>query len=61
MIYNLNIVFNEAFLIYIIGLIQVKEEGWPGFSEGWQGGSEEFPEGKARGKSRNYEIMKLRN
>ena len=26
-----------------IGLIQVKEEGWTGFSEGWQG--------KARGKS----------
>ena len=34
------------------GLIQVKEEGWTGFSEGWQGCSEGFSEGKARGKSR---------
>ena len=25
-----------------IGLIQVKEEGWTGFSEGWQGCSEGF-------------------
>ena len=33
------------------GLIQVKEEGWSGFSEGWQGCSEGFPEGEARGKS----------
>ena len=33
------------------GLIQVKEEGWTGFSEGWQGCSEGFPKGKARGKS----------
>ena len=33
------------------GLIQVKEEGWTGFSEGWQGCSEGFPEGEARGKS----------
>ena len=31
--------------IYDIGLIQVKEEGWTGFSEGWQGCSEGFPEG----------------
>ena len=30
-------------------LIQVKEEGWTGFSEGWQGCSEGFPEGKAQG------------
>ena len=29
------------------GLIQVKEEGWTGFSEGWQGCSEGFHEGKA--------------
>ena len=29
------------------GLIQVKEEGWAGFSEGWQGCSEGFPEGEA--------------
>ena len=34
------------------GLIQVKEEGWRGFSEGWQGCSEGFPECEARGKSR---------
>ena len=34
------------------GLIQVKEEGWAGFSKGWQGFSEGFSEGKARGKSR---------
>ena len=33
-------------------LIQVKEEGWTGFSEGWQGCSDEFPEGQAQGKSR---------
>ena len=26
-----------------IGLIQVKEEGWTGFSEGWQGCSSGFP------------------
>ena len=26
------------------GLIQVKEEGWTGFSEGWQGCSEGFIE-----------------
>ena len=32
-------------------LIQVKEEGWTGFSEGWHGGSKGFPESKARGKS----------
>ena len=30
------------------GLIQVKEEGWTGFSEGWQGCSEGFPKGEAR-------------
>ena len=35
-----------------IGLIQVKEKGWTGFSEGWQGCSEGFPEGEARWKSR---------
>ena len=34
-----------------IGIIQVKEEGWTGFSGGWQGCSEGFPEGKARRKS----------
>ena len=34
-----------------LGLIQVKEEGWTGFSKGWQGCSEGFPEGKAQGKS----------
>ena len=34
-----------------IGLIQVKEEGWTGFSKGWQGSSEGFPEGEAQGKS----------
>ena len=34
------------------GLIQLKEEGWMGFSEGWQGCSEGFPEGEAGGKSR---------
>ena len=33
------------------GLIQVKEEGWTGFSEGWHGGSEGFPKGEVRGKS----------
>ena len=33
------------------GLIQVKEEGWMGFSDGWQGCSEGFPKGRARGKS----------
>ena len=33
-------------------VIQVKEEGWTGFSEGWQDCSEGFPEGEARGKSR---------
>ena len=37
---------------YQDGLIQVKEEGWTGFSEGLQGCSERFPESKARGKSR---------
>ena len=31
-----------------IRLIQVKEEGWTGFSKGWQGWSEGFPEGKAQ-------------
>ena len=39
-----------------IGLIQVKEEGWMGFSEGWQGCSEGFPEGEARGKSRGQQM-----
>ena len=34
------------------GLIQVKVEGWTGFSDGWQGCSKGFPEGKAQGKSR---------
>ena len=38
--------------ITYIGLIQVKEEGWKGFSEGWQGCSEGFPERNAPGKSR---------
>ena len=28
-----------------IRLIQVKEEGWTGFSDGWQGCSEGFPKG----------------
>ena len=32
-----------------IGLIQVKEEGWTGFSKGWQGCSEGFAEGLCRG------------
>ena len=32
-----------------IGLIQVKEEGWTGFSKGRQGCSKGFSEGKARG------------
>ena len=36
------------------GLIQVKEEGWMGFSEGWQGCSKEFPEGKVQGKSLGF-------
>ena len=40
------------FIFFYIGLIQVKEEGWTGFSEGWQGCSGGFPEGEARGKSR---------
>ena len=35
----------------LTGLIQVKEEGWTGFSEGWQGCSKGFPEGEARGKT----------
>ena len=34
-----------------IGLIQVREEGWTGFSKGWQGCSEGFPKGEAGGKS----------
>ena len=34
-----------------LGLIQVKEEGWTGFSVGWQGCSGGFPKGKTRGKS----------
>ena len=29
----------------LIGLIQVKEEGWTGFSDGWQRCSEGFPDG----------------
>ena len=40
-----------------IGLIQVKEEGWTGFSEGWQGCSEGFPEGEARGKSQGAALL----
>ena len=36
------------------GLIQVKEEGWTGFSEGWQGGSKGFPVGEAQWKSQSY-------
>ena len=32
-----------------IGLIQVKEEGWTGFSEGWQGCSEGFSKAKPDG------------
>ena len=35
-----------------LGLIQVTEEGWTGFSKGWQGYSEGLPEGEAGGKSR---------
>ena len=31
------------FIILNIGLIQVKEERWTGFSEGWQGCYEGFP------------------
>ena len=34
-----------------LGLIQVKEEGWTGFSVGWQGCAGGFPKGKTRGKS----------
>ena len=34
-----------------IGLIQIKGEGWTGFSEDWQGCSEGFHEGEAQGKS----------
>ena len=33
------------------GLIQIKEEGWTGFSECREACSEGFPEGKATGKS----------
>ena len=39
-----------------IGLIRVKEEDWTGFSKGWQGCSKGFPEGKARGKSREVAL-----
>ena len=31
------------------GLIQVKEEGWPGFSKGWQGCPTDFPRAKPKG------------
>ena len=40
-----------------IGLIQVKEEGWTGFSEGWKGCSEGFSEGKAQGKSQGAALL----
>ena len=40
-----------------IGLIQVKEEGWTGFSKGWQGCSEGFSEGKVDGKSRGAALL----
>ena len=36
---------NENKKIFFIGLIQVKEEEWTGFSSGWQGCSEGFTEG----------------
>ena len=49
-----NIVYRLENYSANIGLIQVKEEGWTGFSEGWQGCSEGFPEGEARGKSRGH-------
>ena len=39
------------------GLIQVKEEGWTGFSKGWQGCSEGLPEGKAQAKSRGAALQ----
>ena len=32
-----------AWPVIMTGLIQVKEEGWTGFSEGWQGYSEGNP------------------
>ena len=35
-----NIVYRLENYSANIGLIQVKEEGWTGFSEGWQGCSE---------------------
>ena len=36
---------SEAPSVTGIGLIQVKEEGWTGFSKGWQDCSKGFPEG----------------
>ena len=34
---------NKTIKVRYNGLIQVKEEGWRGFSEGWQGCSEDQP------------------
>ena len=42
-----------------IGLIQVKEEGWTGFSSGWQGYFEGFPEGEAQGNSQGAALPAL--
>ena len=42
--------FSENYFM-MTGLIQVKEEGWTGFSKGWQRCSEGFPKGKVWGKS----------
>ena len=44
------IVNEDATKLIYIGLIQVKKEGWTGFSKGWLGCSGGFPEGEARGK-----------
>ena len=41
------------------GLIQVKGEGWTGFSKSWKGCSEGFPEGEAQGKSRGAALPAL--
>ena len=51
--------FNSALYRQQTGLIQVKEEGWTGFSEGWQGCSEGFPKGKAQGKSPSIPTLLL--
>ena len=39
-------------LLFHIGLIQVKEDGWREFSKAWQGCSKWFPKGEAQGKSK---------